>query len=599
MILRYRNSILLFLLLIISVFIFTFPLVLRPNSYIPGFESTDETYGALWNFWWLKFVSQRHLTDKSCSLIAAPFGIASSESGYPIWNFINKRLTLATSPVFAYNFEVIFSFLASAICMYYLMLYLSGSKICAIFSAAIYNFCPYHFARAWQHLGLAQIQWMPLYILALLKLKDKPDLKHALFAAVSLFLVFSFDLYYAYFMLIVSGLFIIFMLITDWKKKTKNTAYFKSDFKIIWRLFISLFLVFMMILPTVIQVVKNRENYSGKESSAYNPYIRPFEDLFAQSARPLSYFLPATAHPVLGKFTEDFIGSDLYGESLTEHALYLGWVPFILAIIAFRRRAKSRKKFYVSFFAFLALGAWLFSQPPWWNILGFKLYMPPFFMYKALSMFRAYCRFGIVVMLAVSVLSGFGLMFLLERFKDKNRKIVIGILFFAVVFFEFWNYPPLKVIDVSKVPDVYYWLKGQPQDFTIAEYPLDAVSPNEMYKFYQATHEKRIINGTIPGTLANRVAGEIVKLSEARTAGILKWMAVKYVLVHKENYLKTDLVEEEKELNMIPMNQGIKLIKSFPAQACLRQDVMCAKQSGPVDVYEVVASFSIEPVAKN
>lgn len=32
-----------------------------------------------------------------------------------------------------------------------------------------------------------------------------------------------------------------------------------------------------------------------------------------------------------------------------------------------------------------------------------------------------------------------------------------------------------------------------------------ADSPNEMYKFYQTEHEKKIINGTIPGTYANKV----------------------------------------------------------------------------------------------
>jgi hypothetical protein len=100
------------------------------------------------------------------------------------------------------------------------------------------------------------------------------------------------------------------------------------------------------------------------QASAHNPYHRPFEDLFAQSARPLSYFLPAVVHPIFGNLTEQFIGSSLYGESLTEHTLYLGWVPLILAFVAFRGwrqerrlRAKSqepraREDFYISFFRF-------------------------------------------------------------------------------------------------------------------------------------------------------------------------------------------------------------------------------------------------------
>ena len=43
-----------------------------------------------------------------------------------------------------------------------------------------------------------------------------------------------------------------------------------------------------------------------------------------------------------------------------------------------------------------------------------------------------------------------------------------------------------------------------------------------MYKFYQTKHEKKIINGTIPGIYANKVAKTITKLSDPHTAGILK-----------------------------------------------------------------------------
>jgi len=280
----------------------------------------------------------------------------------------------------------------------------------------------------------------------------------------------------------------------------------------------------------------------------------------------------------------------------------------ILAFVAFRMWRRKRKlsaisyqlsaeNFYVGFFIFLAIVAWFFSQPPWWNIFGFKLYMPSFFMYKILPMYRAYCRFGIVLMLAVAVLAGFGLKFILERFKSNKTKIIVTILACGLVLFEFWNWPPYKVIDVSRVPAVYYWLKNQPKDTVIAEYPLDADSPNEMYKFFQTAHEKRIINGTIPGTYANRVAQTITKLSEPKTSGVLKWMGVKYALVHRQNYQNTDLVSEIEELDRIPKNSGLKFVKSFPAQDCLREDIMCVQQTGSIDVYEVVSS-PVKPEAR-
>ena len=314
--------------------------------------------------------------------------------------------------------------------------------------------------------------------------------------------------------------------------------------------------------------------------------------------------MPSSSHPVFGKFTEQFVGTKLYGVSFTEHALYLGWIPLLFAFLTFQRWKKNRKfqaqelansgvndDFYISFFISLAIVAWFFSQPPWWKFGPVKIYMPSFFMYKILPMYRAYCRFGIVVMLAVAVLAGYGLKFVLEGLKSKNAKSTMAILFCGLVLFEFWNYPPFKVIDISKVPSVYYWLKEQPKGIVIAEYPLDSGSPNEMYKFYQITHEKRIINGTIPGTYANKFAQDIIKLSDPKTEIILKSMGVTYVLVHHEGYLNTELTEDKEELKRIPTNPSLKFIKSYPEQDCPQQNLMYTAKAGPIDVYEVIVNY--------
>jgi len=69
-------------------------------------------------------------------------------------------------------------------------------------------------------------------------------------------------------------------------------------------------------------------------------------------------------------------------------------------------------------------------------------------------------------------------------------------------------------------------------------------------------------------------------------------MAVRYALVHREGYLETELVEEKEELDKIPHNPGLKLVRSFSAQECPRKDIMCVAKFGPIDVYEVVATTS-------
>lgn len=593
MFLKFICIIILFLILLSF---FTYPLVFNLNSSIPGFSSSDETYAALWYFWWMKFSDSNDLNITNLSVISYPFG-QIVQPGYTYWNFINKKLALISNPCITYNIQVLLSFILTGIIFYFLLFYITNNSLVSLFSATIFTFSPYHFVRSWQHLGLSHIQWIPLCLFSIFLLRNKQTLLYALLLALSFSLTMSFDLYYAYFMFLIVILFLLF------------DFFYKRDLRgslcVCRLILISAFITIIIEVVDLYHIFKfmSSLNKSHLAQGVYG-YIRPFKDLVDQSAKPLSYILPAASHPIFGKFTEQFIGTEFYGDSFTEHTLYLGWIPLILGLSVFRKLFKNKEpqladkeKYFVGLFIFLAIVAWFFSQPPWWDIFGLKIFMPSSLMYKIAPMFRAYCRFGIVVMLAVAVLAGFGLKFLLERFKSQRTKLAITALFSVLVLFEFWNWPPYKVIDLSNVPAVYYWLKEQPKDIVIAEYPLDYDSPNELYKFFQTVHEKKIVNGTIPGTYANKVAQEIRRLSAPKTASILKWMGVKYVVVHKDDYLKTDLIEDREDMEMIPQCPGLRFVKIFPPEECPQRDIMCVRKTGQIDVYEVAAN-PIEPKVK-
>lgn len=598
-----KKNVSLLLLFFIITGILTYPLFFKLSTCIPGFASTDEPFAALWDSWRIKHTFFNGMGFKHTDLAIFPFGLDFFTSGYTsyLWTGLTFLLSIIFNPVLTYNIQVIFNFLSAAFFMYALVFYLSGSRQGAFFSSLAFAFCPYQFVRAWQHLGLSYNQWIPLVLLGAILLKEKGKRKNALLFFFSLILLFSFDWSIMYLGSITLFLFLIYTLVYSWKNKLKKkclitqveSGYFKKV------VLIGL-IAFIVLSAQFLPVILNRVRLSSTAANVFNPYHRPFEDLFEQSAKPLSYLLPASSHPLFGKFTEQFIGSFLYGDSLTEHTLYLGWIPLILAFIAFREWHRRRKRktenresekqnFYIGFFVFLSISAWLFSQPPWWQIGPLRIYMPSSLMYKILPMYRAYCRFGIVLMLAVSVLAGFGLKFIIEK-KGKAGKKALFALFSGLLLFEFWSYPPLKSIDVTAVPSVYYWLREEPKETILAEYPLDADTPNDLYKIFQIQHKKRMINGSIPGTYPNRVAKSAVNLSEARTAGILKSLGVKYVLVHHDGYLLSELIEQKMELEKIPKNKGLKFIKSFPSEECADKNIMCVKKNGIIDVYEVTAA---------
>jgi hypothetical protein len=578
------------------IVLFFLPVVAHPGSVLPAFRSTDESYAAVWDFWRIKFSLRNGLPLLKSDYVRYPFGIDNTRNVSYLWFYLNLLLTRLTNHIATYNIQVLSNFFLSAIFMYLLVYYLTGSQFASIVSGTMFSFCPFHFARAWQHLSLTYIQPFPITFLILFVLLDNLSVRNSLLLLLGILITVPID-GYMNIMLVLSV--VIYLFYICWHSLKEKSAAQKVRYKkYILRVLILGVIGAIMVSPQYLIYIVNIFLPIKSAGFAHNPFCRQFIDLFAQSAKPLSYFLPSTEHPIFGRFTEGFVGTSLWGVSYTEHQLYLGWTTILLAVIALKKRFGTAKRkitvwkehdnFYITFFALLAVSAWFFSQPPWWQIGRFKILMPSFFMYKVLPMFRAYCRFGIVVMFAVAVLAGFGLKFILERFKSQKVKVAVTALCCGLVLFEFWNWPSYKVIDVSKAPAVYYWLKAQPREAVIAEYPLDAIGPNELYKLYQTTHEKKMINGAVPGTPAHKNMQRLVDLSQPKTAAALEAMGVRYVLVHRADYLKTELVEDRRQLEKIPVNRGLKLVRSFPAEACPDRRIRCIAESGQVDVYEVV-----------
>ncbi|MDD2703349.1 MAG: hypothetical protein PHC33_05035, partial [Candidatus Omnitrophica bacterium] len=396
-----KKDIVIIVLFIVLISVMTFPLVFNLTGYLPGFFSTDEAYATIWDSWRIKYSAVHQLDFKKTDFVAYPFGLDLFGSGFMACAYIAilYSLSLLTTPVLTFNIQIIVNLFLSLVLVYYFLRYLTRDRAASFFGAIIFGFSPYQFARVWQHISLTYNYLIVLCCFAAILLKEKPGRKQVLLMIAAIVLTFSMDYAVAYFTLIALLSFLCYSVIFGWKKKLgKNGALRRNDVVFLKKTGIVVILSVVLLLPQfspLIGKLMNRGQVSSA-ASAYNPYHRSLDDLFSQSARPLSYFLPSVAHPVFGKFTEQFVGGGFYGESFTEHTLYLGWVPLLLAGIAYRRWRQLRKTsvkdmpaqniisgdtrytFYLGFFIFLGIVAWLFSQPPWWQWGPLKRYMPSF-----------------------------------------------------------------------------------------------------------------------------------------------------------------------------------------------------------------------------
>lgn len=602
----YRTEILIFSCFILLSLILTYPLILKIKSHVYGYSG--DPLGLVWYIWWLKYSWLNHIPSSFCPLIAAPFGVnAAHPSIYIISTLLQKSLAILVNEIFAYNLLIFFSFPLAAITMYYLVFYFTKNKVASMFSGIIYAFSPCHFAQAAQHFGLAQIQWMPLYLLALFNLEEERSYRYALLTALVLSLVTFTDYYHLYFMLIMT---IAFILWGMWQglrnrrlsgeqkpvSRTKPACRQGRDqaclparqgsrmhfFRVILA---AILLTSAFILPFTHSLL--REVFIAPTSVTKAAFFRPLQDLFTNSARPLSYLLPSQDNFLFGRYTKGFIGSHFYGWSGTEHALYLGYAVIILSIVAireWRRRNKlqaashkpqatkvssnqdrqtgklanwsTRTQKGVSFFLFAGIVALLFSHAPYSDMGNFRIFFPSYFMYKLLPMVRVYARFGILVMLCLSVLAGMGLKLLLER-RTGTRKRILLALIILVVFIEFMPRLPAPTFDATVFPIEYKWLSQQEGDFIIVEYPLEG---EQEYLFYQRIHQKRLVNSPFPDTRADKIKKKIINISDPETPGILAYLGVRYVFLHPDKYLESEDVKIIGELPNLRRHPGLKAI---------------------------------------
>ena len=480
MIREYKFEILLFIVYLLIAFVFTSPLVFKLNGSIYGVRG--DHFVQLWESWWRKkaLLSGESLTYTD--LIYAPSGYDFSGSPIqPLPTILNLGLTLLTNEVLALNILLLLSFPLSGLAIYLLVKRLTGNKLASAFSGLVYAFSMYHFSHAWEHSTLISIYWVPFYALGLVNLDGKKSVKSVILAALAFALVLLDNFYYGYMMVFFSVFFFLFRWRSFFNRRGIKLLLL---FSILCSLFVA---------PIVLPLLK------GTGTAAVS-YKRSEHDLNWFSARPWFYVLPSTKHPFLGNFSQkilDWIATkppyfltQPFAEK--EHNLYLTWTALILSSVAvfrlLRSEPRSDTRRWVWTFFFLAIVMAIFSAPPYATISLHKIYFPSHFLYKFFPMFRSYARFGVLVLLCVAVLGGIGLGYLLRRIKDSWLRYTLVVALSIVVLFEVWL-PPFNV-DLTP-PKAYLWLKDQPGDFIVLEFPPRT---DHSALLYQRVHGKRLFN---------------------------------------------------------------------------------------------------------
>lgn len=531
---------------------------LHPNTSIYGYPG--DNFGTIWRMRWYKDSRKLGITDFSYNPnLAAPFGTYFVEEGTPVLYFEPlKLMTFLTNEVFAYNFILFLSFVLTPFFMFLLLHYLTKNVFASFIGSLIFNLAPYHFWHSFNHLDLAEIQWIPLYVLALLNLEKKRNIWSAFLAAAAYLLVIYTSFYYGYFMFLFTIVFLAFKISFDILTQKKAWFNFQKIKKHLISYSIFGLIVFIFMLPTFKAII-----YAdvSPEMSSLASAKKTVDELTAMSARPWDYLVPSVNHPVFGKYSLQFYDwirtqlSDFKGLStfVQERTLYLGAINLILAflgILIWLRRwlHHQSKTFFPLIFFLMAIVLALTSGPPYVGIRAHTIYLPSYYLFNLSSFlqgFRVYARLGVVVLLCTTIISSLGIKYIFEILAGKlegfRRKTIIlstvYCLLSTLILFDFLNVPPFNVTDVSTIPQCYQWLAEQPNDFIFVENP-DLYAYTDALLF-QRIHQKKLFN-MMGGRLHDAVWPLVNDLDNPEDIDHLKAFGVKYIFLHTKNIFPPD-----------------------------------------------------------
>lgn len=509
----------------------TYPLVTAFGRAIPG--DGFDGWQNYWNLWWVKtaLLEQRTLpwfTD----LLYHPTGVGLLFHTLNPFNGITfLPIQLAWGLLPAYNSAVVFSFAVGGLGTYLLARHVLGpgtSRLAAFVAGIIFTFSPYHIAHLLGHMQLISLEWIPFYVLYLLRTVEaargsapaRPGaiIRNALLAAGFLILVTFCDWYYLLYGLLITALVVLWAAWQAFRARAgrpfARLAGAVGVISLVWAFALSPWLVPMV-----------------REARQYNFMVPDSQQSRVLSADLLAFVTPQEFHPLWGKWAQE--QARVFTATVSEHQVFAGFTVLALAalgILASRRSAPRhpgpdlpsghpavrRPEHHdttgfwllalVSFFV-LALGPVLHVAGRTDVLPGGRElplpYGPLAQMIPFMDITRSVSRFDTMVMLALAMLAAAGIHQLVRRGHGLGR--AVANLTVALILFEFLPVPyPMSAPDT---PAWYHTLGADSRPGAVLNLPMNWDRPG--YLLYQTEHGKPLTAAYIsredPRTLVERV----------------------------------------------------------------------------------------------
>ena len=504
----------------------------------------------MWNMWWLKTsLLDLHQNPYYTTYLHHPDGVSLLfQTLNPFNGLISIPLQFLFRMEITYNLIVIFSFIMSGIGMYCLARYLIKDRLAAFIAGCIYTFCPFHFAHGLGHLQLIAMEWMPFYILYMIKIHREGGWKNGVLGGVFLILTALCSWYYLIYSGFITLIYLIYHLIT------KRASILSKDFGRDFLIMSVTFLVFMSPLLGSMLYTKLTQEFVGE----HDPEM--------WSADLTSFFVPS-AISTYGRAWFSSIWSKWVGNT-AENSNYIGYIVLGLSIFALVKCRDAR------FWGIVALFAFIMALGPYLRVMGVQYRTIPlpyqlFHRYLPLFSFTGVPeRFDIMLKFSLAIISGYAVNWIYNRLGNPRLRAGFAVLVSAFIIMEYLAVPYVQT-EVA-VSEFYHEMARDEDVYGVIDLPSGAVT------LYLATiHRKPLVGGYVsrPSQKALNFLNETPVIKDLMAGGktesadiagtareVFSKYNIRYIITHNDAY--RDFIEGQLGLEVHYEDELVRVYSS-------------------------------------
>ena len=480
--------------------VMTWPLGRITDAVIPA---SDDAHFSIWRLAWIAHqlpADPAHLFDANI-FHPASGTLALSDAMLLVGVMGLPFFKLGVSPAIIHNGLLLTAISLSMLCAFALARRLTGSDRAAFLAAIIFGFAPYRMAHI-GHLELQWTMWMPLSMLLLHRLAERPGVGRALLLGASLTAQFFCSLYY--------GLFLGCYLGITWMALMP----FHADRR-------RLFAVSLAVAAPLLLV-----------ATIYGPpYTSARAEMGSREAAEVEKFSAVPADYLRVPQENAWRGRADAGPAPDERSLFPGVIAILLAAAALMPPWSRVTVLYaglalVSFDFSLGINGWLFPLLP--SAIGFAANL------------RSPSRFGVLVLMSLAMLAAMGAARIFQG-KPGVAGPVFAILLVACLG-EYWS-APLPHRAYEREPSAAHeWLAQNRAGSVVLELPAPTLQTlwlhESKYLMRSIHHWQPLVNGYSGYHPVHyvRMINAMASFPGGDTVDRLRQANVRFVLINREFY---------------------------------------------------------------